>query len=315
MPFIESASSPLLDKGSLMTLSEMPDGNSKPDDMYTNICTGFGVAEKLPVRVAAYALPVLQMGEQQPQARTEFYIAVAFAQKLNQSNPEQVRTNIVLIKEYISLLRAAVGVTGEPVWLEERDPFEAHRQIQIKTLAAALKEKASDRIKRFADARNGDESLEYIAAHALYMWDTHDIDPDLFITHREQPPESLLVIGGPAEKLFSEARQILTGTFPQTTSRRAAQGFTEIGRRPPYYPVEGELVFNGEKPKITFDLIKALPDADVLRDTLYLVVSLSEIVAFGDIPCIKSKNLTSDEVDDLEAACDKLQAIISQLVS
>jgi hypothetical protein len=314
MPLLESSKSLLPSKGALVKV----DGQSieNGDCGFTNICTGFGVDHEVPVRVAVYALPVLQVGEQMLAAQTEFYIAQAFATKINNLDSKKVAANVDLLKEYISLLRRELKVRNVPAWLEEGDPFKPERTAFLSEMVKILREKGSERIIRFADSRNGDESLAYIAAHALYMWDDLEVDTELFITQRLKAPESLLVVGGPAEKLFYEARQLLLSNFPNTGKRKTAQGFTEIGRRPPYYSVDGEFLINGkDRDDIGLEKITSIADPDALRDTLYLLISLTETLTFSDISRIKKGQIKPHELDDLTAACIKLQAIIAQLRS
>lgn len=306
----ENPTNKLLDKGILTKIG--PNSNSFLE--YSNICTGFGVDIDIPVRAAAYSLPVLQMGEMQHSAQTEFYIAESFATKLNGLNPAVTRRNTQLIQEYIKLLRLELGVNHE-VWLTEKDPFETQRTGYIKEMAKILRKNGSEKLLRFADTRNGDESLAYIAAHALYMWDPHPIDSSLFITERPNTPESLLIIGGPAEKLFYEARQLLLSHIKADTSRKTEQGFTEIGRRPTYYAVDDETILNGKKIRIDYEEIMSIPNPDVLRDTLYLVISLSDTLLFEDINRLKKGTINPYELDDLAAGCNKLNKIIAQLQS
>lgn len=313
-PLIESSKSLLPNKGSLVKVDGQTIDNG--DCGFTNICTGFGVDHEVPVRIVVYALPVLQIGEQMMAAQTEFYIAQAFATKINNLDQKKVAVNVDLIKEYIGLLRAELKISNVPAWLEEQDPNKPERNVFLASMVKILREKGSERLIRFADSRNGDESLAYIAAHALYMWDDLDINTELFITQRTQPPESLLIVGGPAEKLFHEARQLLLSNYPNSGKRKTAQGFTEIGRRPPYYSVDGELLINGsESLNIGLDQITAIADPDALRDTLYLIVSLTETLTFNDISRIKKGQIKSQELDDLMSACTKLQTIIDQLRS
>jgi|GEM_PF-2899497 len=316
MPLIETPKSLLLDKGQLIKLQTDKTDLFDAETEYTNICTGFGVDHEIPVRIAVYALPVLQMGEKFLRAQTEFYVAKAFATKLNGLDANKVQVNIALIKEYIKLFKTELSVVNSPVWLDERDPFEVQRYALIKELAKILREHGSERIIRFADSRNGDESLAYIASHALYMWDTLDVDEDKFIIERDASPQSLLMVGGPAEKLFFEARQLLLSHFPTVSTRSTVQGFTELGRRPPYYAVDSEMIVNGRNNlRIGFEEIMSIADPDALRDSLYLIISLSETLTFDDIPRVKKGQIKPQELEDMTSACNKLQKIIAQLRS
>ncbi len=299
----------LTNKGELICLQNPTLGNA-----FTNICTGFGLDSELPVRIGAYALPALQQAENSFLAETEFYIARAFAQNLNGLPTEIAERNTQLLQEYISLLRCNLNLATQPIWLREANPYSDDRLKLLRSLAEILKANGSERITRFATSRDGDDSLTYMAAHALYMWDVLDVDQNQFIIERSTTPKSLLMIGGPAEKIFYEARQTLIGNYPTVSDRKATQGFSEIGRRPPYYPIENELIF-GFRQQLELKDVLAIANPDVLRDTLFLLISLSEGLNFADISKIKKGKLTPDEQADLESSCIRLQKILSQLES
>ncbi|MDA1079983.1 MAG: hypothetical protein O2840_04835, partial [bacterium] len=177
----------------------------------SNVCTGFGVGMSVPWRAAAYALPAIQEAGRQ-EISPEFYFAERFSTEIGNLPPQQAKQNVQVMKLLIS---SASELVKNPnvQWLEEQDPFEADRFLFMAMMADQLSKIADEQIMRFAENRDGDDSLLYMAAHALYMWDPLDIEPNKFIVERPIIPNKLLMVGGPAEKIFYRARQALMGKF------------------------------------------------------------------------------------------------------
>jgi len=285
---------------------------------YTNICCGLGVDKDVPVRVAAYVVPVLQLSEQFPSAEIELYTATKFSARLNGLNRTDAERNAAVIKEYFNLIQDRLRVTRSPVGLGELDPFTANRLSLLNDWTRLLKNLAPTKVLDFANRRSGDDSLRYMGAHVLYMWDRVDISPDLFITDRRKAPESLLMVGGPAEKIFYDARRTICDALPIDYTRLTDQVFTEIGRKPPYIPIADEpTILSGKKgSRISYENLVGFPDPDVRRDALYLLASLSEALTFSDVEQIRKKGIKFDwQREALAASCAILKEIIGQLES
>lgn len=281
----------------------------------TNVCTGLGVVDRVPWRVAAYALPTLQLASSAGLSVAEFYWAMQYSVALNsQLSTAQAKQSVALTQEYIKAISAQVQTKAKPIWLEERDAFEPARFLLAALLAYRLSQQADEQILRFADARDGDDSLLYMAAHALYMYDPLNIDPSRFIVERDQTPAKLIMVGGPAEKIFRKARLILLSQYPTDDTRQTAQAYSEIGRMPPYYPAPLDPVI-GDDNRPTLDEILTLDDLDVRRDLLYLLVGLSENTSFSDLKRISKGSITQDQRDDLQISIEKLTEVIKQLES
>lgn len=277
------------------------------------VCTGFGVGNGVPWRIAAYALPTLQEAGRLG-ISPEYYFAKRFSTEVDEAlSPEQASKSVEISKQLIQGVTTLTDAPTEISWLTERDPFEDDRFLFMSIMAYQLSMVADEQISRFAESRDGDNSMLYMAAHCLYMWDPLDIDPGKFIVDRSQTPERLLMIGGPAEKIFYKARQILIGKYP-TTLRETTQSFTEIGRMPPYYPAEGDLIL-GDRKRPTLDEVLAIENPDVRRDLLYLLIGLSEEVDFSDLKRISKGKATNEEIEDLDAALIKFVKIVKQLES
>lgn len=288
---------------------------AEPMDRPINVCTGLGVADSVPWRVAAYALPALQLAGQAGLPNAEFYTALQYAIALNpQLSAERASQSVTLTQAYIKAVGAQLKIDTTPVWLEERDVFEPGRFLLAALLANKLSQEADDQILRFADTRDGDDSLLYMAAHALYMWDPLSIEPNRFLVNRQQIPEKLVMVGGPAERIFRKARLVLLSQYPTDPTRQTAQAYSEIGRIPPYYPAPLDPVIGGENSP-TLNEILTLKDPDVRRDLLYLLIAISENVLFADIKQIGKGILTPNQKDDLEAALVKLLDVVRQLES
>lgn len=287
---------------------------AEPIDRPTNVCTGFGIADRVPWRVAAYALPTLQLADQS-NLRAEFYTALQYAVALNpQLSAEQARQASVLTQAYIKAISTELQTNEIPIWLEERDAFEPSRYLLAALMAYKLSQQADEQVLQFADKRDGDDSLLYMAAHALYMWDPLRIDPDRFITNRTQIPERLVMVGGPAEKIFRKARLALLSQYPTDLTRQTAQAYSPIGRIPPYYPAPLDPVI-GNYSRPALNEILVLEDPDIRRDLLYLLIGFSERITFTDIKQIGKGNVTQNQRDDLETALERLVEVVKQLES
>jgi len=301
----------LTEKGSLL--------KRKPTYSPEQICTGFGIAEQVPVRTAAYTLPGIQAGKEYPEAQVEAYVATKFAVRLNACNPQTVKTNAQLIQEYSALVKEKIALKTKPInWLEEQDPFEEKRKTVLVSWAQTLREKAPKEVIEFADRRNGDQSLEYMAAHSLYMWDPVDAPLNTFITRRNQPPTNLMMIGGPAEEIFCKARKAIMESYslPGWEGWWSEQAFTPIGRKPSYIPTKQDVnIGKKDRPEINLETIQAIGDPDVQRDLYYLVIGLTETLCFTDVKRARKDQLNPQETEDLRAACGRLEEMVRQLES
>jgi hypothetical protein len=265
--------------------------------------------------VAAYALPALQLATLAGLDQAEFYFALQYAVALNPTlTPKQAKVSTGITRALIEQVGQKVNTQAQPVWLEERDAFEPSRFLLASVLAYRLSQLNDEQLTRFAEARSGDDSLLYMAAHALYMWDALRVDPDRFIIERSQIPARLVMVGGPAEKIFRRARVSLLQLYPTDNTRKTAQAFSEIGRVPPYYPAQLDPVIGG-KNRPTLDEILKLEDPDVRRDLLYLLIGISENISFADIKPISKGVLSQVQRDDLQAALDSLTEVTKQLES
>jgi len=294
------------------------------------LTTGFGIDSRVPARVVAYIVPLLalacKLGESKIPVEAQWYIASRFLIQMNNFPEQLIGEQTKLLKAYIDEFRKVAFPDIKLTYLQEENPFEEKRFHLIQEFAEILQKNATNRMKNFAGARMGIDSWRYIAAHGLYMWDPYpplDVDNSMYLTERKSPPEDLVIIGGPAEELFYECRQILLQELGGNPPWDTQQLISRVGRRPPYIMTENDTsVLN--TPRLTLEMLfgqenngYAITDPDVRRDFLYLLVSLNPNLCYSMVKN-ELKNIRPMHpriADELTVSLGILNEIITQLQS
>lgn len=234
------------------------------------ISTGFNCSQgPIPRRLAAYLIPGLWLGNMLESlgylCEVEFYFAKHFFELLNNcSARDWLGKAIKYLTNWIEK-----HWTRVPQYQFRVDrPIEGELSEVIDFLAQKLQEFTNERIKRFAEKRGGWPAWRYIAAHTLYMRDpiTLPKSPPSILQNPNQQFKTIIMVGGPPEKLFWEARQYLLTHLGKHDQWESIQVFTPIGRRPTYHYLPNE-------PTIDNGLgLEEINDPDVLRDLKYLIL-------------------------------------------
>lgn len=243
-------------------------------------CTGLGINQspQLPVRFFAYLLPLLVAVNTFPNSKGQFYIADQAAVRLGYDS-KIVEHNTVTLQNVIPLfinyfyphLNQRIFITTE-ISLEEAE-IKEKRQELIEQFIKEITETKHPAIHRFAHKKStaGDikPALQYMVEHTLFMRDPITPDSRLFLVKNPDnfSFETLMMIGGPSEKIFYTVRKILlykyhTTHFPFKT----IQLFTDVGRIPPYYTRFNEPVITEEITEEVAQVFLSTIHAELLTD-------------------------------------------------
>lgn len=243
------------------------------------ISTGFGCDPTYlhNVRLLAYLVPAIEMAKGLKErgvesVRIEYYFAqhfVAWLRGEGQRVGLWTDTAMALLRGYLASFYPDVDthvLRDRPLLPEEEDIIDE--------MACYLQKRATREVKEFANKRGGFPALRYMAAHAMYMWDPLQIlagRPSLRQGGIEAF-DSVIMIGGRAEKIFYEARQTLMG-FGTHSRWESRQLFTNIGRGVPcYHHTAEEPVVSRDLPKDFLDLLSGM-DKNIRRDLTFLMVN------------------------------------------
>ncbi len=259
------------------------------------LCQGYGVGPSAPLRVLAYAVPVLRLARQLPRhTAIEFYWA---RRGVLRANPHYDAAEIARVGEATkNLLTAYVGVFYPDLFprvriLEDIDlGNEAGRAVASLMGEAHAIVRQPSSISSFIESRGGDRALRYMVEHALYMRDPIEFEGGLLpllVNGMEYPHGAhLVMIGGPSERVFWKLRQQLLERVQTHALWKNHQFFTSVGDPPTYHPQPDEPYADIDKKRyLEHDLSTLLCKAEkvgsgLLRDWLILLQDAAGVERF-----------------------------------
>ncbi len=253
------------------------------------ISQGYGMTDKgLPLRVLAYLVPVLHLLKSLPPSVTaEIYFAKAGVLRANGSDAAAIERNFGLLENliclYISKVHANLKDRISILWDADPEPRVDKMLDDLAARSAAIVDE-EDAIRHFLEKR-GDKALRYMVEHAVYMRDPIDFGLDpmnvKLVPGMRMDMDCVIMVGGPAEKVFHRFRAKLASRSTQHDLWRSLQFFTCIGDTPTYHLKEGEATWQ-DRNILPVDVVSALRRAveniandygakkDAVRDLLYL---------------------------------------------
>lgn len=260
------------------------------------VSTGFGVRDALPLRFLAYCIPAIHLLKQLPQSATiEFYIALHGVLRANPTlqptAPGLADTMRELITSYTR--RFHPEQSGQVTTLIDRyiSTYDTVHQLMDRLAPYAWQLYEKDQpLRNFADKRGGSPALRYMAEHALYMRDPLiGWNPSwLLVEAMQTDMNHIIMIGGPAEKIFFRVRQHLMEHMGCHNKWQSHQFFTPIGEPPTYHPQACEPLWN-QRPELQTNVGEMLTQASqglaseyrktILRDLLILLLDAGAATA------------------------------------
>ncbi|OGI94339.1 hypothetical protein A3A03_03310 [Candidatus Nomurabacteria bacterium RIFCSPLOWO2_01_FULL_40_18] len=214
------------------------------------IAQGYGASSQVPRRFLAYAVPVLRLASQMSEMTTvEFYFATRGVQRANGIYYDESLSK--MRKELSWLVNIYYPRLNNRVRILEDAPLSSSSQKVIDALfhpAKKVMEKCAQ-IHQFAANRGGDSALRYMLEHLLYMRDPIMVDgqpnKELLVPEMTTDYKHLIMVGGPAEKIFWHFRQEMLKECGSHSLWKSYQFFTSVGDPPTYHPHEGEPLMDG----------------------------------------------------------------------
>lgn len=262
------------------------------------LCQGYGVGSSTPLRVLAYAVPVLRLARQLPRhVKIEFYWATQGVLRANSvANPDEVvRSGQIartLLEKYIRAfhpeLHNQVRILEDVALYKEAEQAVSFLLPQAERVASEIPAIAS-----FIDNRGGATALQYMVEHALYMRDPIELRGEplpLIVDGMEYPDGHLIMIGGPSEKIFWRMRQQLLQRTSAHDRWKSHQFFTGVGDPPTYHPQQGEPYADVElerSPELDLPMVLAKAEtvgSGPLRDWLILLQDAARVERFTITP-------------------------------
>ncbi len=215
------------------------------------VAQGYGVAERIPLRLLSYLVPTLRIASQlPPQTKIELYVAQHGVMRANPHyDSEKIKASAVMIAkllhEYVQ--RFHPNLAGRVTVLQD-EPLTREALMAIDgMLPSAMEIVALDStIKAFVEKRGGEAAIRYMTEHVLYMRDpfmySGQLLPVLVPGMSDPSGGRMIMVGGPAEKVFHRFRQQLASRISAHTHWESSQFFTPVGELPTYHPQPGEPV-------------------------------------------------------------------------
>ncbi|MBT3817635.1 MAG: hypothetical protein HOE80_02325 [Candidatus Magasanikbacteria bacterium] len=265
---------------------------SIPIDEKVTLSVGCGVKDSgIPLRFLAYIIPALHLLKQlTQQTKLEVYLALEGVLRVNGMDEAKTRANANkmarLVIEYVKTFHPKVAGQVD-VLFDRKIEFGSKLDQQIDGLTTELSRLTSsvEPIQKFVEARNGAQSLRYMAEHTLYMRDPLccllPLEDNLLVPMASTGMVHVIMVGGPAEKVFHKARTALMGQLPTHDRWKSNQFFTQIGSPPSYHPQDGESLYGDELPSNVADLFDSIlknvstnrgVQKGVMRDMLVLLI-------------------------------------------
>ena len=299
-------------------MQNITDSDLEKSDILFSTGVGINQVEETPVRLATYLLPMIAFLQKHKNSLGQLYFADQAAIKLGQ-NSEIVKRNTDAIERFINafLIEFFEDVKDDFVISHEKNDKNPERQNLLNELISILKQSGDTSILNFANKRiNGSKSIDtplgYIAEHSLFMRDPITENDDLFLIDNPKQIDLLVMIGGPAEKLFCKARNIICEAREKIEKDfERKQVITDIGRRPPYYRFANEPILEenlSEECVQTF--LKGL-NKELVKDYIFLLASLSKEKDFTIIK--RRKKLNQGDLEILQNGYESLRTFVKNL--
>jgi hypothetical protein len=253
------------------------------------LAQGYGLDLQIPIRSLAYAVPIMRLAHQLG-ARVDLYIAyegVVRAKGEGDYWYPACTLNTVLTK-YVTEFYPGVNAN---VLVDRKLTQRAQNLISYLMSYAWTVYQADPSIQNFVDKRGGESALRYMIEHLLYMRDpTPFLDEEsLLVPGTSLKHKYVLMVGGPAEKVFYNFRKQILDLTGRHDKWSAFQLFTPVGDPPTYHRFQKEPVFfGGELPDTAAELLEFLrvqPDdfgkrKNVLRDWQILLQEFAGVEKF-----------------------------------
>jgi len=279
-------------------------------DTPITLCQGYGVGKSVPLRLLAYAVPMLRLARQLPRrTRIEFYWATNGVLRANPNYDLEYRARWQVLdaskhgrkflKNYVTTFHPDLQMQVNI--LEDRNPCQRGREATLYLLQEAIAvARESKSIGSFIEQRGGVQALQYMAEHAMYMRDPLMFEgeplPEL-VDSRTYPnwvfgenahlPQGghLVMIGGQAERIFWKLRQELLRKLPTHELWTSHQFFTGVGDPPTYHPQRAEpyadIADRPYEPDLPTILVQAKTvGSGVLHDWLVLLQDAAGVERF-----------------------------------
>ncbi|NBW40820.1 hypothetical protein EBR25_07430 [bacterium] len=304
------------------------------------IAQGYGLEDgPLPVRTLSYVVPTLRLLKELPDTTSaEIYIAT---QGVLRANPDFDRAAVLqneanltsLLSHYIELvhpsLQSRVRILTDK-HLEVNSPTDNFIVEVTQDLAQVV---ASDQsLSRFIQKKGGDNALRYVAEHAVYMRDAIQPRPfeHLLVDEMQRDVDNVIMIGGPAEKIFYRARKLLVEAKGLNHAAQTAQLITPVGeKRPPYHFEDGEVAISDFQSRIHSTspekLLQEISTAvtneygrnhSVVRDLMVLFADAGNFSVLPDKGMVRaclSGALEAPYREALERGVSKLKNVVEKL--
>lgn len=303
------------------------------------IAQGYGLEDgPLPVRSLAYAIPTLRLLRELPETATgEIYIATEGVLRANPTlDKDAVYRNekelTALLSAYIEVIHPALE--GRVRILRDRalpENSETDRFILELTDELAQHASSDDTLSSFVQKRGGKNALRYVTEHAVYMRDPVQSRPfeHLLVNGMERDVDTVVMVGGPAEKIFYRARQLLVGARDVQNTARTEQLITPIGeKRPPYHFERGEITFDElmeeSSPIQLLQRVSSVVTTDygrsqsVVRDLIALLADAGNFTLLPDKGMVKATlngTLEAPYVAALERGLSNLRTVAERVFS
>lgn len=206
---------------------------------------------EMPLRLLAYVVPVLHLLKQLPRsAIAEIYIAAWGTIRANQMTDLDLISRVLsagaVMRRLIEAYVHEVHCDLEPqvrTLQDDRPSLGSERAIAALEGYGQELCSTDESVKNFVTKRGGQSAVRYMIEHALYMREplvSLEGYNWLLVPGMSLDMKHLIMVGGPAEKIFYKMRQHLRdkdGVHSRWTSH---QLWTSIGDPPTYSPQLGE---------------------------------------------------------------------------
>jgi hypothetical protein len=303
----------------------------------TVLAMGFGVTDQgVPLRFLSYIVPVLHLLRQMgTNTIAEFYFALEGVLRVNGLAEKTTRNNSAimagLIRSYVSTFYP--DLVGRIVILFDRR-VEAGSTLErrIAKIAKIIQQltTSDESLARFAKTRGGDTAFGYMAEHLLYMRDPLAalLPPEehLLVPGMISDMDHVIMIGGPAEKIFYRVRLAVSTGLDQHESWKSHQLFTQVGSPPTYHPQPNEPLWGEihDLPQDVYKLLKIIIDRiewdeygtqkAAIRDLIVLLIDCAGVDYFSNakkwsnLVC-KGRSLPDDVQEILQTGWDRLHEL------
>lgn len=212
------------------------------------IAQGYGVASQVPRRFLAYAVPVLRLASQLSEMTTvEFYFAT---HGVFRANGVFYAESLLRMRNELSwFVRTYYPQLLSRVRILEDAPLSAETKQVLDVLFISAKRVAENnlQIKQFVLNRGGENAIRYMLEHLLYMRDPIMVEDKpnkkLLVPEMTTDQNHVIMVGGPAEKVFWQFRQAMLNECGSHTQWESHQFFTPIGDPPTYHAYSEEPIY------------------------------------------------------------------------